>query len=159
MKVIYKDGTVAECPQEEELHVLRHSAAHIMAQAIKRLWPEVQLTIGPSIAEGWYYDIFAPFAFTPEDLEKIEADGLALCGLRFDQVSAKFKGWISDVTGELSALKDEGLLPSVPSFTAVLTVQNSCICISRDGPRCLLLSEKLLRAVTPESEHDDPPRS
>ena len=37
MKIIYKDGHVAECPEEEELHVLRHSAAHIMAQAIKRL--------------------------------------------------------------------------------------------------------------------------
>ena len=40
MKIIYKDGHVAECPEEEELHVLRHSAAHIMAQAIKRLYPQ-----------------------------------------------------------------------------------------------------------------------
>ena len=40
MKIIYKDGTVGECPQEEELHVLRHTAAHIMAQAIKRLYPQ-----------------------------------------------------------------------------------------------------------------------
>ena len=56
-----------------------HSCSHIMAQAIKRLWPEVQLTIGPSIAEGWYYDIFAPFAFTPEDLEKIEAEMRKIC--------------------------------------------------------------------------------
>ena len=40
MKIIYNDGTVAECPKEEELHVLRHTAAHIMAQAIKRLYPE-----------------------------------------------------------------------------------------------------------------------
>ena len=82
-------------------------------------------------------------------LEKIEADGLALCGLRFDQVSASFEGWISGALSELAALKDEGLIPSVPSFTAVLTVQNSCICIGRDGPRCLLLSEKILRDVTP----------
>ncbi len=56
-----------------------HSCSHIMAQAIKRLWPEVQLTIGPAIAEGWYYDIFAPFAFTPEDLEKIEAEMRKIC--------------------------------------------------------------------------------
>ena len=56
-----------------------HSCSHIMAQAIKRLWPEVQLTIGPSIAEGWYYDIFASFAFTPEDLEKIEAEMRKIC--------------------------------------------------------------------------------
>ena len=56
-----------------------HTCSHIMAQAIKRLWPEVQLTIGPSIAEGWYYDIFAPFAFTPEDLEKIETEMRKIC--------------------------------------------------------------------------------
>ena len=39
MKIIYKDGTVAECPKEEELHVLRHTAAHILAQAVKNLYP------------------------------------------------------------------------------------------------------------------------
>ena len=43
MKIIYKDGTVGECPQEEELHVLRHTAAHVMAQAIKSLFPEADL--------------------------------------------------------------------------------------------------------------------
>ena len=56
-----------------------HTCSHIMAQAVKRLWPEVQLTIGPSIADGWYYDLFAPFAFTPEDLEKIEAEMRKIC--------------------------------------------------------------------------------
>ena len=56
-----------------------HSCSHIMAQAIKRLWPEVQLTIGPSIAEGWYYDVFAPFAFTPEHLEQIESEMRKIC--------------------------------------------------------------------------------
>ena len=45
-----------------------------MAQAVKRLWPEVKLAIGPSIAEGWYYDLYAPFAFTPEHMEQIEAE-------------------------------------------------------------------------------------
>ena len=39
MKIIYKDGTVKECPAEEQLHVIRHTAAHVMAQAIKRLYP------------------------------------------------------------------------------------------------------------------------
>ncbi len=56
-----------------------HTCSHIMAQAVKRLWPEVQLTIGPSIAEGWYYDVFAPFAFTPEHLEQIEAEMRKIC--------------------------------------------------------------------------------
>ena len=48
MKIIYKDGTVAECPKEEELHVLRHTAAHIMAQAIKRLYPQADFAFGPA---------------------------------------------------------------------------------------------------------------
>ncbi len=56
-----------------------HTCSHIMAQAVKRLWPEVQLTIGPSIAEGWYYDIFAPFAFTPEHLEQVESEMRKIC--------------------------------------------------------------------------------
>ena len=49
MKIIYKDGTVGECPQEEELHVLRHTAAHVMAQAIKRLYPQAGLRRTASI--------------------------------------------------------------------------------------------------------------
>ncbi len=63
----------------EYRQVYWHSCSHIMAQAIKRLWPEVQLTIGPSIAEGWYYDVFAPFAFTPEHMEQIEAEMRKIC--------------------------------------------------------------------------------
>ena len=56
-----------------------HTCSHVMAQAIKRLWPEVKLAIGPAIDEGWYYDIFAPFAFTPEHMEKIEAEMRKIC--------------------------------------------------------------------------------
>ncbi len=51
-----------------------HTCSHIMAQAVKRLWPEVQLAIGPATQEGWYYDFDAPFTFGPEHLEKIEAE-------------------------------------------------------------------------------------
>ncbi len=63
----------------EYRHTYWHTCSHIMAQAVKRLWPEVQLTIGPAIAEGWYYDIYAPFAFTPEDLAKIEEEMRKIC--------------------------------------------------------------------------------
>ncbi len=63
----------------EYKHTYWHTCSHIMAQAVKRLWPEVQLTIGPAIAEGWYYDLYAPFAFTPEDLEKIEGEMRKIC--------------------------------------------------------------------------------
>ena len=51
-----------------------HTSSHVMAQAVKRLWPEVQLAIGPAIDEGWYYDFDAPFTFTPDHLTKIEAE-------------------------------------------------------------------------------------
>ena len=57
MKIIYSNGTVAECPAEEELHVLRHSAAHIMAQAIKRLYPDAYFAYGPANEKGFYYDV------------------------------------------------------------------------------------------------------
>ena len=50
---------------EEYRQTYWHTCSHIMAQAVKRLWPEVKLAIGPSIKEGWYYDMDAPFAFTP----------------------------------------------------------------------------------------------
>ena len=57
MKVLYNDGSVNECPAEEELHVLRHSAAHIMAQAIKRLYPNADFAYGPATDNGFYYDV------------------------------------------------------------------------------------------------------
>lgn len=54
------------------LEVIRHSTAHVLAQAVKQLYPEVQVTIGPVIEDGFYYDFASPKPFTPEDLEKIE---------------------------------------------------------------------------------------
>ena len=56
-----------------------HTCSHVLAQAVKRLWPEVKLAIGPSIETGFYYDLLAPFAFTPEHLEQIEAEMHKIC--------------------------------------------------------------------------------
>ena len=56
-----------------DLATLRHSTSHVMAQAVKSLWPNVLLGIGPSIEDGFYYDFDKSEPFTPEDLEKIEA--------------------------------------------------------------------------------------
>ena len=56
-----------------------HTCSHVLAQAVKRLWPEVKLAIGPSIDTGFYYDLDAPFAFTPEHLEQIEAEMRKIC--------------------------------------------------------------------------------
>ena len=62
----------ADCAPEP-LPTLRHSTAHLMAQAVTQLFPEVKVAIGPAIEDGFYYDFAKPAPFTPEDLEKIEA--------------------------------------------------------------------------------------
>ena len=74
MKVIYNDGHVGEpASAEEELHILRHSAAHIMAQAIKRLYPEADFAYGPANEKGFYYDVdFGDTKISDDDLPKIE---------------------------------------------------------------------------------------
>ena len=56
-----------------------HTCSHVLAQAVKRLWPEVKLAIGPSIDTGFYYDLDAPFAFTLEHLAEIEAEMRKIC--------------------------------------------------------------------------------
>jgi len=57
-----------------DIEILRHSCSHVMAQAVKKIWPAAKLAIGPSIADGFYYDFDKPEPFAPEDLEKIEAE-------------------------------------------------------------------------------------
>ncbi|SEA13422.1 threonyl-tRNA synthetase [Thiothrix caldifontis] len=57
----------------EGMDIIRHSAAHLMAQAVKQLFPEVQVTIGPTVENGFYYDFASPRPFTPEDLQAIDA--------------------------------------------------------------------------------------
>jgi len=75
MKVIYNDGRADVCAPEEELHILRHSAAHIMAQAIKRLYPEADFAYGPANEKGFYYDVdLGETKLTDEDLMKIEQE-------------------------------------------------------------------------------------
>src|SRR5512146_2508126 len=56
------------------LQTLRHSAAHVMATAVKRLFPEAKVTIGPAIEQGFYYDFDVPKPFTEEDLGRIEEE-------------------------------------------------------------------------------------
>ena len=70
-----KNGTRLEIittKSPEANEVIRHSAAHVLAQAVQEIWPEVKVTIGPVIESGFYYDFDSPHAFTPEDLVKIE---------------------------------------------------------------------------------------
>jgi len=73
--VIDHDATAAIITrsQPEGLEILRHDAAHVMAEAVKELYPETQVTFGPATENGFYYDFARDTPFTPEDLEKIEA--------------------------------------------------------------------------------------
>ena len=73
MKIIYNNGVVDQCPEELELEVIRHSAAHIMAQAIKRLYPEAKFAYGPATEKGFYYDVdLGDIKLADADLQKIE---------------------------------------------------------------------------------------
>ena len=74
--VVDKDAEVSICTFEDEAGKIafRHTTSHILAQAVKRLYPEVKLAIGPAIADGFYYDFDKERAFTPEELEAIEAE-------------------------------------------------------------------------------------
>src|SRR5689334_21472434 len=73
---ILEDGTIEIVTPEskEALEVLRHSTAHLMAQAVKRLYPDVNLGVGPVIEGGFYYDMDLDVSLTPEDLPKIEKE-------------------------------------------------------------------------------------
>src|ERR1041384_3397546 len=57
-----------------ELERIRHSAAHVLATAILRIWPEAQFAAGPPVENGFYYDVDLPHRISPEDFEKIEAE-------------------------------------------------------------------------------------
>ncbi|WP_329739732.1 threonine--tRNA ligase [Enorma massiliensis] len=73
MKVLYNNGHVDECPADEVTHVVRHSAAHIMAQAIKRLYPEADFAYGPATEGGFYYDVdLGDKTLSEDDLPAIE---------------------------------------------------------------------------------------
>ena len=72
MKIILPDGSVEE--SKDELRAIRHTASHVLAQAVKRLYPETKLAIGPAIDDGFYYDFDREGGFTPDDLEKLEAE-------------------------------------------------------------------------------------
>ncbi|MFL0245450.1 threonine--tRNA ligase [Candidatus Clostridium stratigraminis] len=74
LKVILKDGSVINANKDEGRRALRHTASHILAQAVKRLYPEAKLAIGPAIDTGFYYDFDIDKPFTQEMLEKIEEE-------------------------------------------------------------------------------------
>ena len=75
MKVLYNNGTVGECEAADELHIIRHSAAHILAQAVKTLYPQAHFAYGPATEKGFHYDIdLGDVKLSDEDLPAIEKE-------------------------------------------------------------------------------------
>src|SRR5687767_365124 len=66
--------TLEQRAQMTDLERLRHSAAHVLATAILRIWPEAQFAAGPPVENGFYYDLELPHRISPDDFEKIEAE-------------------------------------------------------------------------------------
>ena len=101
--------------EEPALELVRHDLAHIMARAVQELWPETQVTIGPVIKDGWYYDFDRKDAFTPDDLETIEKKMKEIINKR-DEVRTEI--WERDVA--IQYYKDRGepykveLIDSIP---------------------------------------------
>ena len=73
------DENIYTFENEEYRKTYWHTCSHVLAQAVKRLWPEVKLAIGPSIDNGFYYDLDSPFAITPEHMEQIEGEMRKIC--------------------------------------------------------------------------------
>ena len=102
--------SVVTAKSDEALDLLRHSSAHLLAQAVKQLYPETRVTIGPVIDEGFYYDFARENSFTPEDLERIEermrelaarGDPLERSVMDRDEAVAFFKAMGEDYKAEI----------------------------------------------------------
>ncbi len=102
--------SIVTAKSDEALDLLRHSTAHLLAQAVKQLYPETRVTIGPVIDEGFFYDFAREESFTPEDLEKIEermrelaakGDALERTTLERDEAVAFFKELGEDYKAEI----------------------------------------------------------
>ena len=111
-----------------------HTCSHILAQAVKRLWPEVKLAIGPSIDNGFYYDLDAPFAFTPEHLTEIEAEMRKICKekLKLERFELPRGGTLS-AAASLSAAVGSGFF-SVIAFSIGNSINLSAAFVNPPAP-------------------------
>ena len=95
---------IVTLPSEKSLEVIRHSSAHVMAQAVQNLWPEVKVTIGPVIKNGFYYDFDTDKKFTPEDLSEIEKEMQKILTQKYE---LKKEVWSSEKAGDYFEKKGE----------------------------------------------------
>jgi hypothetical protein len=137
---ITEDANVAIVTERdpEGLEVIRHSTAHLLAHAVKELYPEAQVTIGPVIENGFYYDFAFPRPFTPEDLERIEERMKALAA---QQIPVVREEWDRDEA--IRFFRDQGeyykaeIIASIPleRIGVAMHATNSCSASTeRRGP-------------------------
>ena len=135
-RVLSADCTIAptRLDSPEGLEIMRHSAAHLMAEAVRDLFPGVKVAIGPAIESGFYYDFGVPEPFTPEDLAKIETHmaGLTAQDLPFRRDDMSREQAINYFRGEGEAYKVE-LLEEIPQEKVSLYQQGNFIDLCR-GP-------------------------
>lgn len=105
MKIKKRDGSILEAGFEEELgkNAFRHTAAHILAQAVKRLYPDTKCAIGPSIADGFYYDFDFSFRFSEENFAEIEAEMKKIV-----KENLQLKHFIADRKKAMQIMKERG---------------------------------------------------
>ncbi|MDE6748967.1 MAG: threonine--tRNA ligase [Lachnospiraceae bacterium] len=103
MKIKMKDGSIKEADFEEELgrNAFRHTTAHILAQAVKRLYPNTKCAIGPAIADGFYYDFDFSFRFSEENFDEIEAEMKKIV-----KENLQLKHFTSDHTKAIQAMEE-----------------------------------------------------
>ncbi|MCX5681070.1 MAG: threonine--tRNA ligase, partial [Candidatus Omnitrophica bacterium] len=99
---------------QQQLDALRHSCSHVMAQAVKDLWPEVKLAIGPSIENGFYYDFDKKEPFTPEDLKSITRRMRQIIQEKFE-----FKKSVMPKSEAINFFKDKGEIYKVEMIEAL----------------------------------------
>ena len=121
---------------DEQLHKIRHSASHVLAQAVLRLFPEAKLDIGPSTESGFYYDFDLPHKFTSDDLEKIEAEMKKIISenLKFERFTlsrAEAEEKIKELGQEQFKL---GRLADVPEGDEISFYKNGEFCDLCAGP-------------------------
>ncbi len=147
MKILYNDGHVGECPEGEELHVIRHSASHILAQAIKRLYPEADFAYGPATDNGFYYDVDLPEGtkISEDDFPAIEAEMRKICkeNLKFETYELPREEAIAHMAerGEKYKVEHIGDLPEDARITFYKQGEYVDMCV---GPH--LMYTKALKA-------------
>ena len=157
MKVIFNNGTAGECAPEEELHIIRHSAAHIMAQAIKRLFPDAMFAYGPATENGFYYDVdLGDRKLGDEDLAAIEAEMKKIVkeNLPIKPFTLPREEAVAFMTerGEKYKVEHIGDLPEDEQFP-----EEEPLSEDEQLPKPQLQHETVKEELVPEEEDDDIP--